>query len=110
MKKFDINIDIGEGFEIEKDLMPLIQSCNIACGGHAGSTNEIKKCVALAKKYGVKIGAHPSYPDKKNFGRNLFSLLRQNASDAENGAGLDLINTHFYYFQLNLQQTSGLNL
>ena len=31
---------------------------------------------------------------KKNFGRNLFSLLRQNASDAENGAGLDLINTH----------------
>ncbi len=50
MKKFDINIDIGEGFEIEKDLMPLIQSCNIACGGHAGSTNEIKKCVALAKK------------------------------------------------------------
>ena len=69
MKNFDINIDIGEGFEIEKDLMPLIQSCNIACGGHAGSTNEIKKCVALAKKYGVKIGAHPSYPDKKNFGR-----------------------------------------
>lgn len=32
--------------------------------------------------------------DQKNFGRNLFSLLRQNASDAENGAGLDLINTH----------------
>ena len=31
---------------------------------------------------------------QKNFGRNLFSLLRQNASDAENGAGLDLINTH----------------
>ena len=53
MKKFDINIDIGEGFEIEKDLMPLIQSCNIASGGHAGSANEIKKCVALAKKYGA---------------------------------------------------------
>jgi phosphogluconate dehydratase len=32
--------------------------------------------------------------DQKNFGRNLFSLLRQNATDAENGAGLDLINTH----------------
>jgi phosphogluconate dehydratase len=29
-----------------------------------------------------------------NFGRNLFSLLRHNASNAENGAGLDLINTH----------------
>jgi UPF0271 protein len=42
MKKFDINIDIGEGFEIEKDLMPLIQSCNIACGGHAGSTMKSK--------------------------------------------------------------------
>ena len=69
MVNFDINVDMGEGHLIEKDLMPIIQSCNIACGGHAGSDNEIKECIYLAKKHQVKIGAHPSYPDKKNFGR-----------------------------------------
>ncbi len=69
MKKIDVNVDIGEGYRIEHDLMPLIQSCNIACGGHAGSDSEIKECISLAKKFKVKIGAHPSYPDQENFGR-----------------------------------------
>ena len=32
--------------------------------------------------------------DQSSFGRNLFSLLRQNATSAENGAGLNLIDTH----------------
>lgn len=32
--------------------------------------------------------------DQSSFGRNLFSLLRQNATNAENGAGLNLIDTH----------------
>ena len=69
MKKFDINVDLGEGFGIEQEIMPLIHSCNIACGGHAGNNAEMKRCIVLATKYGVKIGAHPSYPDKENFGR-----------------------------------------
>ena len=80
MKNFDINLDVGEGCLIEKDLMPLIQSCNIACGGHAGSDIEIMKCISLAKIHQVKIGAHPSYPDKENF----FSYRRtchQNEAD-----------------------------
>ena len=38
------------------------------------------------------------FPNNRNeqssFGRNLFSLLRQNATNAENGAGLNLIDTH----------------
>ena len=68
-KSFHINADVGEGFGIEAEIMPLIDSCNIACGGHAGSKEEISKAIALAKKNGVKIGAHPSYPDLKNFGR-----------------------------------------
>ncbi|WP_298366831.1 5-oxoprolinase subunit PxpA [uncultured Lutibacter sp.] len=69
MKKLDVNCDVGEGINNEQHLMPFIQSCNIACGGHAGNAQTIKTVVNLAIKYGVKIGAHPSYPDKDNFGR-----------------------------------------
>ena len=69
MNKININVDMGEGFNVEEKLMPLISSCNISCGAHAGDTAEIKRVAALAKINGVKIGAHPSYPDRKNFGR-----------------------------------------
>lgn len=69
MKKIDINCDMGEGLNSDAELMPYIQSCNIACGGHAGNENSMIKVVALAIENKVKIGAHPSYPDKLNFGR-----------------------------------------
>ena len=49
--------------------MPLIKSSNIACGGHAGDINSMEKCVELSIINNVEIGAHPSYPDKENFGR-----------------------------------------
>ena len=65
----DINVDVGEGMGNEALIMPLISSCNIACGGHAGNTETMGSVVKLAKKHGVKIGAHPSFPDKENFGR-----------------------------------------
>lgn len=65
----DINCDVGEGIDNEADLLPMISSCNIACGGHAGDEGSMAQVVKLAKKYGVRIGAHPSYPDKENFGR-----------------------------------------
>lgn len=65
----DINVDLGEGIGNESKLMPHISSCNIACGGHAGDVETMRTVVKLAKKYGVKIGAHPSFPDKDNFGR-----------------------------------------
>ena len=65
----DINIDIGEGFNNEAKLIPLVSSCNIACGGHAGDLNSIEEVVKIAKKNQVQIGAHPSFNDKVNFGR-----------------------------------------
>ena len=65
----DINCDVGEGVGNEADLLPLISSCNIACGGHAGDDRSMAQVVKLAKQYNVHIGAHPSYPDKENFGR-----------------------------------------
>ncbi len=76
MKKYiiDINCDTGEGQENEAQLFPHISSCNIACGGHAGDEGSIEKCIALAQQYGVRIGAHPSYPDRKNFGRISLSI------------------------------------
>ena len=76
MNKININVDMGEGFNVEEKLMPLISSCNISCGAHAGDTSEIKRVVALAKINGVKIGAHPSYPDRKNFGRISMKITR----------------------------------
>ncbi len=65
----DINCDMGEGVGNEALLLPLISSCNIACGAHAGDIQTMRKVVRLAKKYDVKVGAHPSYPDRENFGR-----------------------------------------
>lgn len=70
----DLNADIGEGIGNEPDLMPLLSSCNIACGGHAGTSETMSMCVELAKKYRVKIGAHPSFPDKENFGRKVMDM------------------------------------
>jgi len=68
-----LNVDLGEeikpNLEIEDEVMPYIDACNIACGGHAGNPRIIKDCIYLAKKHNVLIGAHPSYPDKANFGR-----------------------------------------
>ncbi|WP_299325533.1 5-oxoprolinase subunit PxpA [uncultured Maribacter sp.] len=70
----DINCDVGEGVGNEEKLFPLISSCNIACGGHAGSKESILFCLELAKKFNVKVGAHPSYPDRENFGRFSMNL------------------------------------
>lgn len=67
--EIDINCDVGEGIGNEKELFPLISSCNIACGAHAGDLTTMDAVVQLAIKYKVKIGAHPSYPDRNNFGR-----------------------------------------
>ena len=74
MSYIDINCDVGEGVGNEAQLMPLISSCNIACGGHAGSVEIIKQVLAFAKAENVKIGAHPSYPDPENFGRQIMNI------------------------------------
>jgi UPF0271 protein len=65
----DINCDVGEGVGNEAAIFPYISSCNIACGGHAGSEHTMKATVKLAKAHRVPIGAHPGYPDRINFGR-----------------------------------------
>lgn len=69
MKTIDINCDLGEGIGNDELIMPYISSANIACGYHAGDANTMKQTVELCKKYNVAVGAHPSFPDKENFGR-----------------------------------------
>jgi UPF0271 protein len=76
MKKrsIDINCDMAEGMGNEDELMPWISSANIACGFHAGNEDLMKETVDLCLKYNVSIGAHPSFPDRENFGRTNMSL------------------------------------
>ena len=70
----DINSDMGELKHLLDDstyaeMMQYITSINVACGGHAGDDDMMLAMVMMAKEWGINIGAHPSYPDKENFGR-----------------------------------------
>ncbi|WP_323787677.1 5-oxoprolinase subunit PxpA [Psychroserpens sp.] len=74
MKHIDVNCDLGEGIGNEALVMPYLSSCSIACGGHAGDIETMTSVAKLAKKHNVKIGAHPSFPDKENFGRTIVEM------------------------------------
>jgi UPF0271 protein len=74
LRRLDLNSDMGEretaeGLALDAALMPLITSVNIACGGHAGSRNLIRRTASLAQQHGVVVGAHPGLPDRQTFGR-----------------------------------------
>ncbi|QBA64076.1 5-oxoprolinase subunit PxpA [Muriicola soli] len=73
-REIDINCDVGEGLGNEAKLFPYISSCNLACGGHAGDKKIIAEVIALAHMHQVRVGAHPSYPDKANFGRKSMEM------------------------------------
>ncbi|MGB4773481.1 MAG: 5-oxoprolinase subunit PxpA [Chitinophagaceae bacterium] len=75
----DLNCDMGESTASQKIgadelIMPLISSANIACGFHGGDPEVIAATIELAKKNQVAIGAHPSFPDRENFGRKEMEL------------------------------------
>lgn len=70
----DLNADLGEGSDFDAELMPLLSSCNIACGGHAGDEASMRTALKLAQQHAVCIGAHPSYPDRAQFGRVVIEL------------------------------------
>ena len=69
--KIDLNCDMGEleDAQHEAALMESITSANIACGGHAGDEATMERTARLALERGIRIGAHPGYPDRANFGR-----------------------------------------
>jgi 5-oxoprolinase (ATP-hydrolysing) subunit A len=77
-----INCDMGESYSIyragdDQALMPLIELANVACGFHASDFNHMRSTVRLAAKHGVRIGAHPSLPDRQGFGRREMTMSRQ---------------------------------
>ena len=74
--RMDLNCDLGELDDAahEAALMEYITSANIACGGHAGDEGTMERTARLALARGVRIGAHPSYPDRAHFGRTAMAL------------------------------------
>ena len=78
MLTVDLNCDMGEGMPTDPEtIFPFISSANIACGGHAGDPDTMRRSVELALQHGVAIGAHPSYPDRDGFGRtDILALSR----------------------------------
>ena len=83
LNKIDLNSDVGESFGnyklgLDEEVIPLISSANIACGFHAGDPTVMRHTIAIAKKNGVAIGAHPGFPDLIGFGRrNLDASLAE---------------------------------
>ncbi|MEQ6291287.1 5-oxoprolinase subunit PxpA [Vogesella sp. GCM10023246] len=66
----DLNADLGEGCGDDAAILACVSSANIACGWHAGDAATMRAAVRAALALGVAIGAHPSFPDRNNFGRS----------------------------------------
>jgi UPF0271 protein len=74
MNKIDLNADVGEGLATDAELIPLVTSANIACGGHAGDDETMSDAIVAAYSAGTVIGVHPGYCDRANFGRVELSV------------------------------------
>ncbi len=70
----ELSADLGEGSPGEEEIWPLIDRANVACGGHVGDDDSMGVAAALAEAHGVILGAHPSYPDRENFGRKSLAI------------------------------------
>lgn len=68
----DLNADIGEGWD-DAALMPYLDRVSIACGGHAGDAASMAAALRLGAEHDVVMGAHPSFPDSKHFGRRALA-------------------------------------
>ncbi|WP_126284801.1 5-oxoprolinase subunit PxpA [Burkholderia stagnalis] len=74
MRVIDLNVDLGEGCANDDELLAYATSINVACGWHAGDAVTMMRTCAAALKKSIRIGAHPSYPDRENFGRKSLKL------------------------------------
>lgn len=104
----DLNADLGETVDgvptADDDAMfALVSSANVACGGHAGDAESMRASVERARREGTAVGAHPSYPDRQNFGRLAMpidqatlqrSLDAQLDALAEAGADIRYVKAH----------------
>ncbi|QQR40672.1 LamB/YcsF family protein [Devosia rhizoryzae] len=74
MTSIDLNADLGEGMGTDDDLLRIVSSASIACGGHAGDAATIRHVLKVCKARGVRAGAHPGYADRQRFGRFRLNL------------------------------------
>ncbi len=86
-RTIDLNADVGEagdaaGIATERALLALVTSVHVACGGHAGDESSMRATVSAAMDGGVRIGAHPSYPDRPGFGRRPMEMTTDELSSA----------------------------
>ena len=77
--EININCDLGEkskhhSNKHDPDLLEIVNSANVACGYHAGDEESMSQVIEISKKNGVSIGAHPSFNDPENFGRERMNL------------------------------------
>ena len=77
--EININCDLGEkskhhSNKHDPDLLKIVNSANVACGYHAGDEETMNQVIEISKKNGVSIGAHPSFNDPENFGRERMNL------------------------------------
>ena len=84
MYRVDLNSDLGESFgryTIGNDdkIIPLITSANVACGYHASDPVVMDKTLSMAKEAGIRVGAHPGYPDLMGFGRRNLNVTPEEA-------------------------------
>lgn len=74
-----LNADVGElpgpgGRALDRAILDVVTRCSIACGGHAGDDETMVATIRAAQARGVRIGAHPSYPDREGFGRSRANI------------------------------------
>lgn len=84
MYRVDLNSDLGESFgryTIGSDdkIIPLITSANVACGYHASDPVVMDKTLVMAREAGIRVGAHPGYPDLMGFGRRNLNVTPEEA-------------------------------
>ncbi|MBZ7976779.1 LamB/YcsF family protein [Campylobacter sp. RM9333] len=75
--RIDFNSDLAEGMQNDDEILALISSVNVCCGLHAGGYKEIYNTLIKAKEYNLRIGAHPSFNDRANFGRTNENLNKE---------------------------------
>lgn len=79
MYRVDLNSDLGESFGnytlgMDDKIIPLVSSANVACGYHASDPVVMNRTIAMAKEAGIRVGAHPGFPDLMGFGRRNMAV------------------------------------
>lgn len=107
MTAFDLNADVGEGVGNDEELLAIVTSASIACGGHAGNDKTMRTTLRAAHARGLRIGAHPGFADPEHFGRRRLDLTPAEVATqvldqigaleaiaAEEGIGINYVKLH----------------